>query len=109
VLEFIIVILAARALAFRIVEGSVLSLDSAYYVAAALCVGSVEAGRLVALALTVDATVRLAIARHLRRVEPEGWWKELGYVLYFGGMSGGLLVLCGWAFGADKIAAQLHP
>ena len=36
---FVIVILAARALAFRLVEGSVLSLDSAYYVAAALCVG----------------------------------------------------------------------
>ncbi len=36
---FVIVILAARALAFRVEEGSVLSLDSAYYVAAALCVG----------------------------------------------------------------------
>ena len=33
-----------------------LSLDSAYYVAAALCVGSLEAGRLVALALTLDAS-----------------------------------------------------
>ena len=53
---FVIVILAARALAFRLVEGSVLSLDSAYYVAAALCVGSVEAGRLVAIALTLDAS-----------------------------------------------------
>src|SRR6267142_5635907 len=55
VVMFVTVIVAARALAFRLLEGSVLSLDSAYYVAAALCVGTVEAGRLVALALTVDA------------------------------------------------------
>ena len=60
---FIVVILATRALAFRPVEGSVLSLDSAYYVAAALCVGSVNAGRLVAVALTLDASVRLSRAR----------------------------------------------
>src|SRR5678815_4474006 len=56
---FIAVILASRALAFRLVEDSVLSLDSAYYVAAALCVGSVAAGRLTAVALTIDAAVRL--------------------------------------------------
>src|SRR4051812_24902004 len=48
---FVTVILGARALAFRL-EESVLSLDSAYYVAAALCVGTIEAGTLVALALT---------------------------------------------------------
>ena len=64
---FVVVILAARALAFRLVEGSVLSLDSAYYVAAALCVGSVGAGRLVALALTLDASVRLYYARRRER------------------------------------------
>src|SRR5687767_8343307 len=56
---FIVMILAARALAYRTVAGSVLSLDSAYYVAATLCVGSVVAGRIVAVALTVDAAVRL--------------------------------------------------
>src|SRR5262249_12286867 len=69
---FVIVILAARGLAFRLPgvradgehgvvasDSTVLSLDSAYYVAAALCVGAVEAGRLVAVALTVDAMVRL--------------------------------------------------
>ncbi len=102
IVVFVTVILAARALAFRLVEGSVLALDSAYYVAAALCVGAVEAGRLVALALTFDAFVRLANARRERRVDPDGWWAELGYVLYFGGMSGGLLVVCGALFGADK-------
>ena len=67
---FVIVILAARALAFRLVEGSVLSLDSAYYVAAALCVGSVGAGRLVAIALTLDASARLYAARQDGRVAP---------------------------------------
>ena len=60
---FVVVILTARALAFRLVEGSVLSLDSAYYVAAALCVGAVDAGRLVAIALTVDASARLYFTR----------------------------------------------
>jgi diguanylate cyclase (GGDEF)-like protein len=105
---FVIVILAARALAFRLVEGSVLSLDSAYYVAAALCVGSVGAGRLVAIALTLDASARLYSARHQGRIDPGTWWAELGYVLYFGGMSGALVTLCGWVLGADTAIAD-HP
>jgi len=106
IILFVVVILAARALAFRLVEGSVLSLDSAYYVAAALCVGSVEAGRLVALALTLDASARLSAKQRKGRIDPDGWWAELGYVLYFGGMSGGLLVVCGWAFGADALVGK---
>jgi diguanylate cyclase (GGDEF)-like protein len=105
---FVIVILAARALAFRLVEGSVLSLDSAYYCAAALCVGSVGAGRLVAVALTLDASIRLYLARKHKRVEPDGWFAELGYVLYFGGMSGGLLVICGWILAIDKVDVGRH-
>ncbi|HSN26622.1 MAG TPA: hypothetical protein VLT45_10055, partial [Kofleriaceae bacterium] len=96
---FVTVILAARALAFRLVEGSVLSLDSAYYVAAALCVGSIEAGRLVALALTLDASARLVLARRRGQVSADGPFSELGYVVYFGGMSGGLLVACGYLLG----------
>ncbi len=96
---FVIVILAARALAFRVEEGSVLSLDSAYYVAAALCVGSVGAARLVGAALTVDAGVRLYLRRKLLGRRDE-WIDQLGYVLYFGGMSAGLLALLGWMFGA---------
>jgi diguanylate cyclase (GGDEF)-like protein len=106
VVMFVTVILAARGLAFRLLEGSVLSLDSAYYVAAALCVGSVEAGRLVALALTVDAFVRLLAARRRGHTDPDGWFAELAYVLYFGGMSGGLLVVCGWLFGADHVGPE---
>ncbi|MBA3458932.1 MAG: sensor domain-containing diguanylate cyclase [Deltaproteobacteria bacterium] len=96
---FVVVILAARALAFRLVEGSVLSLDSAYYVAAALCVGAVGAGRLVAIALTVDASLRLYYTH--KRGKADTWWAELGYVLYFGGMSGGLVVIWGWFLGAE--------
>jgi diguanylate cyclase (GGDEF)-like protein len=99
---FVAVILIARALAFRLAEGSVLSLDSAYYVAAALCVGTVEAGRLVALALTLDASARLSAKQRRGDLDPDGWWAELGYVLYFGGMSGGLLVVSSWLFGADR-------
>ncbi|HUS26890.1 MAG TPA: hypothetical protein VMZ53_00220, partial [Kofleriaceae bacterium] len=106
IMMFVLVILVARALAFRLTEGSVLSLDSAYYVAAALCVGTAEAGRLVALALTLDASARLSSKRR-RKVDLDGWWAELGYVLYFGGMSGGLLVVCGWVFGADSVVGQM--
>lgn len=101
---FVVVIVFARALAFRGVEGSVLSLDSAYYVAAALCVGTVDAGRLVAVALSVDALVRLADARRKGKRDEDGTWAEAGYVLYFGGMSGGLLVACGWLWNADGVA-----
>lgn len=105
---FVIVILAARALAFRLVEGSVLSLDSAYYVAAAMCVGAIGAGRLVAIALTVDASLRLYYRRQRGRPDPDGWLAEIGYVLYFGGMSGGLVALCGWVFiGGEPIAREL--
>lgn len=96
---FVIVILASRAMAFRLADESVLSLDAAYYVAAALCVGSISAGRLVAIALTLDAATRLWI--RYRRGRVERWTPELGYILYFGGMSGALLMCFGWVFGAD--------
>ncbi|HEY1554301.1 MAG TPA: sensor domain-containing diguanylate cyclase [Kofleriaceae bacterium] len=103
---FVIVILAARALAFRLLEGSVLSLDSAYYVAATLCVGTVGAGRLVAVALTVDAAARGIAARRRGQADPDGWLAEVAYVIYFGGMSGALLVACGRMFGADDLVGQ---
>lgn len=103
---FIVVILAARALAYRLVEGSVLSLDSAYYVAATLCVGTVGASRIVAVALTVDAAARLYNAHRRGRADPAGWWAELGYVLYFGGMTGGLVALCGWIGRADHMVGR---
>ncbi|HEX5060259.1 MAG TPA: sensor domain-containing diguanylate cyclase [Kofleriaceae bacterium] len=109
IILFVVVILTARALAFRLVEGSVLSLDSAYYVAAALCVGTVEAGRLVALALTLDASARLSAKQRRGDLDPDGWWAELGYVVYFGGMSGGLLVGCAWVFAGGGVGHQADP
>src|SRR3569832_2202697 len=104
---FVTVILAARALAFRL-EESVLSLDSAYFAAAALCVGTSDAGTLGALSLTVDASVRLAMALRHTRDPADGWGAAVGYVLYFVGMSGALLVISGWMFGADKLVG-IHP
>ncbi len=104
---FFAVILASRALAFHPVKGSVLSLDSAFYVAAVLCIGPIEAGRLTAAALTIDAAARLFGARARGR-EHGGRGRgldDLGYVLYFGGMSGGLVMCCGLLFGAEPIAA----
>lgn len=111
---FVVVVLASRSLAFR-VDDSVLSLDSAYYVAAALCVGSVGAGRLTAVALTVDAAVRVYAARRRQTstipglaagsAAAAGWVGALGYVAYFGGMSAGVVTLSGWLFGADHAAA----
>ena len=103
---FIVVILAARGLAFRIVENNVLSLDSAYYVAATLCVGSFGAGRIVAVAMTLDAAARLYYARKRGRSDAAVSWTELGYVLYFGGMSGGLVALCGWIWRADALVGR---
>jgi diguanylate cyclase (GGDEF)-like protein len=100
---FFVVILASRALAFHPMKGSVLSLDSAFCAAAVLCVGPFEAGRLTAVALTSDAAARLIRARG-RAPEPSRWLDDLGYVLYFGGMSGGLVMSCGLVFGARPIA-----
>jgi diguanylate cyclase (GGDEF)-like protein len=101
---FVIVILAARGMAFRMVEESVLSLDSAFYVAAAFCLGSVPAGRMVAFTLTLDALIRLVIADRRHRLPPGSGTEHLSYVLYFGGISGALLVACGWMFDVDSVA-----
>jgi hypothetical protein len=78
---------AARALAFRLVEGSVLS-TSAYYVAAALA--WVGGATLVALALTPMS----AIVCEASRAADSGCRGELARPV-FGGMSGGPHV-CGW-------------
>ncbi|MEZ4367234.1 MAG: sensor domain-containing diguanylate cyclase [Kofleriaceae bacterium] len=96
---FVLVILGVRTMALRIGD-MVLSLDSVFYVAATLCLGALSAGRTVALALTIDAFVRLLRAR--RRggaASAEG----ASYALYFGGMSGGVLLLLGRLFGVDEV------
>ena len=107
---FLAVTFASRVLAFHPVKGSVLSLDSAFYVAAVLCVGPIAAGWLTAMAFTVDATVRLFRSRRRGQVEPARRLDELGYVLYFGGMSGALVMGCGLLFGTAPVApGSLEP
>jgi len=101
---FFTILIAARGMAFQLNARSFLSLDSAFYVAAAVCLGSVSAGRLVALALTLDCLLRLFGAGRGRKKLPGNTWTEsFCYVLYFGGMTGALLMAVGWLFGVDGI------
>lgn len=101
---FLVVIVAARAMAYRLVGSTVVSLDSGFYIAAAVCLGSVTSGRLVALALTLDALSRL-LSRE-RKAPVRSWAAQLTYVLYFGGMSGALLMGVGWLFSLDSLYVQ---
>ncbi len=99
---FLVVIVVARGLAFELLPGTVVSLDSAFYVAAAVGLGAVTAGRLVALALTLDSLFRLLTTR--RDAGERGQPVEaLAYVLFFGGISGALLTGCGWLFAIDGL------
>jgi len=102
---FFAVILASRALAFRSVDGNALSLDSAYYVAATLCVGSVNAGRIVALALVTEAGARWWWWRRRLggRIARPGDASDLPWL---GGISGALVALCGWAGGAAAVVGR---
>lgn len=111
---FFLVVVAARGMAFHLLPETLVSLDSAFYIAAAACLGTVTAGRLVALALTLDALLRLIGTDATGRRPRASWVESLTFVFYFGGMSGGLLMLTGWAFGVDAHAlvgredAELH-
>ncbi len=101
---FLAVVAAARALAFR-VGASVLSLDSAFYVAAAVAVGPVAGGVMVALTLSADA---LARPWFRPRREVVGWTERLLHAAYFGGMSGGLLALIAGGFAHLHLADRLE-
>src|SRR5262249_36507576 len=98
---FLVVVIAARPMAFRLFSESVVSLDSAFYIAAALCLGSVAAGWLVVGALTCDALIRML--RHGgRRSQPErAWLRKAAHALYFGGMTGGLVTVTAWLLRVD--------
>jgi diguanylate cyclase (GGDEF)-like protein len=103
-LIFLVVIVAARSMAFPLFTKTIVSLDSAFYVAATICLGSVTAGFLVAIALTLDALSRLFVTgKRLARRRPD-WIEALTYVVYFGGMSGALLMLSAWLFDVDSVA-----
>ena len=104
---FLIVIVAARAMATRLLPDAAVALDSGFYVAAAVSLGSVTAGRLVALALTVDSVSRLAAWNQQAGAEPRTRGPEaLAFIVYFGGMTGALLTLSAWLFGVDSLAPR---
>ncbi|HVV82268.1 MAG TPA: sensor domain-containing diguanylate cyclase [Kofleriaceae bacterium] len=86
---FVGVIVATRALAFPIAPGAVLSLDSGFYVAAAVALGPTAAALIVALALTADAAVRWWRARAARPDDEHR--RGLAYVAFFGGATGALV------------------
>jgi diguanylate cyclase (GGDEF)-like protein len=100
---FLVVIVAARAMATRLLPDARVALDSAFYVAAAVSLGSVTAGRLVALALTVDSVSRLALWNQAAPESRQRWREALAFIVYFGGMSGALLTLSAWAFDVDAL------
>ncbi len=95
---FFAFILLARGLAIPITRGSVASLDAGFYLAAAVCLGPLNAGLLVAVALTLDSLWR-AIAPG-PSVDPKR--TRASYVFYFGGVSGALLMLLAGGFGLDE-------
>jgi diguanylate cyclase (GGDEF)-like protein len=105
-LLFFVVIVAARGMAFDLLERTKVSLDAAFYVSAALCLGAVPAGQLVAAALTLDSLLRLISRRQLLRDEPSSRADALAYSFYFGGMTGALLTSCAWLFGTDEIGVH---
>jgi len=100
---FAIVIILGRAAAVRTAEGKVLALDGAFYIAAAVCVGTVLAAGLVALVLTIDASTRLVLARPRDRAAGLGWWGGLCYVVFLSGATGALILVVGWAFQLDSL------
>ncbi len=99
-LVFLGIIVAARSLAFHLVPRSTVSLDSAFYVAATVCLGSVPAGWLVASALSLDAGLRFLVRARRRELPRE----PLAYAFYFGGMTGALVLVCGWLVNVDALA-----
>jgi diguanylate cyclase (GGDEF)-like protein len=95
---FFVVLVATRAMAFHMVSEVVVALDAAFYVAAAVCLGSGAAGRLVALSLSVDA-----LSRVLRASPGSSRRDSLIFALYFGGMTGALLLGIGWLLDLDSL------
>jgi diguanylate cyclase (GGDEF)-like protein len=85
---------------------TLVSLDSSFYMAASVCLGTVCAGRLIATALTIDALLRLLGTDASGRRGPHKLGESLAYVFYYGGMTGALLLGVGALFQLD--ARQLQ-
>jgi diguanylate cyclase (GGDEF)-like protein len=106
---FFAVIVAARRMAMPMLPRVVVSLDTGFYVAAALCLGSTHAGRIVAVALTLDTLIRLFERESvLRRARDGSWLEDLIYVLYFGGMTGALVMWISWGFNVDRFYPSMQ-
>ncbi len=103
---FFLVIAGARLLAFRVLPETLVSLDSAFYVAAAVCLGAVSAGRLVAIALTIDVLLRLLGNDASGRRQSRKLGESLAYVLFYPGMTGALLFGVGAVYGLDERMLQ---
>ena len=101
---FLLVVMAVRVMAFRMLPASPLSLDSAFYIAAAACLGAVAAGWLVAVALTGDALLRSAgvDAASRRARELQTPTERVVFAGYYGGMTAGVLLAIAWLFGVDE-------
>jgi diguanylate cyclase (GGDEF)-like protein len=103
---FLLVIVATRSMAFRMIPETPVSLDSAFYIAAAACLGSVSAGWLVAVALTLDTVLRLGFddpsPRRRGVVGPLSRIEGSVYVFYYGGLTGALVLGVGWVLGVDS-------
>jgi diguanylate cyclase (GGDEF)-like protein len=101
---FLLVVVAVRVMATRMLPASPLSLDSAFYIASAACLGAVAAGWLVAVALTLDALLRHVgvdpVARRARA--PRSSFAAKVFVPYYGGMSAGVLLASAWLFAVDR-------
>jgi diguanylate cyclase (GGDEF)-like protein len=108
-LLFFSVIVASRGLAFRVLPETLVSLDSAFYIAAVVCLGSVSAGRLVALALILDALLRLLGKDTTTRRAQKAWAEHLLFVIYFSGMTGGMVMAVGWVFQVDGRTLLQRP
>ncbi|MEK6607769.1 MAG: sensor domain-containing diguanylate cyclase, partial [Myxococcota bacterium] len=110
---FLLVVLLARSMAYRIFPQAPVSLDSALYVASAVCLGSVTAAWMVGLGLLLDAVLRMAHPRFARLFslsgrtpadEPLSPLGEVAFPFYFGGVSAALLMGTAWLFGVDSRA-----
>jgi len=92
----LLVIIAVRAMAFELYEGAMVSLDSPFYMASAITLGSVRAAWLVAIGLAADLLVRA-----LRPVHGVRRRDRLPFVSYLSGLTSALVLLVAWGFGVD--------
>jgi diguanylate cyclase (GGDEF)-like protein len=97
-LLFLLVIVATRSMAFRLRAGPLVALDSAFYIAAVGCLGPLGAGWLVAAALAIDGLLRPSAAGPRAPAA-----ERLLFAFYFGGMTGGLLMLLGRVLGVGLL------